>query len=239
MTQIDSGKKLYEGKAKILFAGPEPDTIIQYFKDTATAFNNQKKAEMTGKGILNNAISFFLMEYLQKHGVSTHLIRKLNEREQLVHQVAILPLEVVVRNIAAGSICTRMGLTEGASFPQPVIEFFYKDDALGDPLVAEGYITANGLASPEDITIITTLALQVNTLLSALFASVNIILVDFKLEFGRLSSGTWVLADEISPDSCRLWEQDTKQKLDKDIFRRELGDLLAGYREVAKRLGLS
>ncbi len=234
-------KKIYEGKAKILYEGPEPGTLIQYFKDDATAFNNQKHAVIEGKGVLNNRISEFIMTNLNTIGVQTHFIRRLNMREQLVREVEIIPLEVVVRNIAAGSLSKRLGMAEGEALPRSIIEFYYKNDALGDPLVAEEHITAFNWASTQEIDDMMALSLRVNDYLSGLFAGVGIRLVDFKLEFGRLYEGDMVrtiLADEISPDSCRLWDARTNEKLDKDRFRRDMGGVSEAYAEVAERLGI-
>lgn len=234
-------KKIYEGKAKILYEGPEPGTLIQYFKDDATAFNAEKHAVIEGKGVLNNRISEFVMSSLNLIGVPTHFIRRLNMREQLIREVEIIPLEVVVRNIAAGSLSKRLGIPEGEALPRSIVEFYYKNDALGDPMVAEEHITAFNWASTQEIDDIMALALRINDYLSGLFAGVGIRLVDFKLEFGRLYEGEMVrtvLADEISPDSCRLWDTVTNEKLDKDRFRRDLGNVIESYTEVARRLGI-
>jgi len=234
-------KQIYEGKAKILFEGPEPGTLIQYFKDDATAFNNQKRAVLEGKGVLNNRISEFVMQGLERVGVPTHFIRRLNMREQLVRHVEIIPLEVVVRNVAAGSIVKRLGLEEGSALPRSVIEFYYKNDALGDPIVSEEHITAFNWASPQEIDDMMSLALRVNDFLAGLFTAVGIKLVDFKIEFGRQYEGDMVrlvVADEISPDSCRLWDIETGDIMDKDRFRKDLGGVTEAYREVARRLGV-
>ncbi|MEM8771224.1 MAG: phosphoribosylaminoimidazolesuccinocarboxamide synthase [Pseudomonadota bacterium] len=234
-------KQIYEGKAKILFEGPEPGTIIQYFKDDATAFNNQKHAILEGKGVLNNRISEFIMLGLERIGVPTHFIKRLNMREQLVRHVEIVPLEVVVRNVAAGSLSKRLGLEDGAALPRSVIEFYYKDDKLGDPLVAEEHITAFNWANPQEIDDMMALALRINDFLSGLFAAVGIKLVDFKVEFGRQYEGDLmrlIVADEISPDSCRLWDIETGDIMDKDRFRKDLGNVTDAYREVARRLGV-
>ncbi|WP_395623666.1 phosphoribosylaminoimidazolesuccinocarboxamide synthase [Sphingomonas daechungensis] len=235
-------KQLYEGKAKILFEGPEPGTIVQYFKDDATAFNNKKKGVITGKGVLNNRISEFLMMRLEEMGVPTHFIRRLNMREQLVREVEIVPLEVVVRNVAAGSFSQRFGVQEGQALPRSIVEYYYKNDELGDPMVSEEHITAFGWADTRDLDDMMALALRVNDYLSGLFLGVGIKLVDFKLEFGR----HWneheemriILADEISPDCCRLWDLKTNEKMDKDRFRRDLGNVEEAYQEVARRLGI-
>jgi phosphoribosylaminoimidazole-succinocarboxamide synthase len=234
-------KQIYEGKAKILFEGPEPGTLIQYFKDDATAFNNQKRAVLEGKGVLNNRISEFIMQGLERIGVPTHFIRRLNMREQLIRHVEIIPLEVVVRNVAAGSLVKRMGLEEGSQLPRSIVEFYYKNDALGDPMVSEEHITAFNWATPQEIDDMMALALRINDFLCGLFAGVGIKLVDFKVEFGRQYEGDLVrliLADEISPDGCRLWDIETGAIMDKDRFRKDLGGVTEAYREVAKRLGV-
>ena len=235
-------KKLYEGKAKILYEGPEPGTVVAYFKDDATAFNAQKKAVLEGKGVLNNRISEYIMGHLNRIGLPTHFIKRLNMREQLLREVEIIPLEVVVRNVAAGSIAQRLGLTEGEPLPRSVVEFYYKNDELQDPLVAEEHITAFNWASTQDIDEMLAMALRVNDFVGGLFAAAGIRLVDFKLEFGRVydqnDNVRVILADEISPDSCRLWDMDTNEKMDKDRFRRDLGDVTEAYAEVARRLGI-
>src|SRR5215211_6076201 len=234
-------RRIYEGKAKTLFEGPEPGTIVQYFKDDATAFNNQKKGTITGKGVINNRISEFLMMKLGEIGVPTHFIRRLNMREQLIRQVEIIPLEIVVRNVAAGSFAKRFGVEEGTQLPRSIMEFFYKNNTLGEPMVTEEHITAFGWASPQEIDDIMALAIRVNDFLFGLFLGVGIRLVDFKMECGRLWENEMmriVVADEISPDSCRLWDIKSSEKLDKDRFRRDLGGLLEAYTEVAKRLGI-
>ena len=234
-------RKLYEGKAKILYEGPEPGTLIQYFKDDATAFNNKKTGIITGKGVLNNRISEFLMVKLAEIGIPNHFMRRLNMREQLVREVEIIPIEVVVRNVAAGSIAKRFNLTEGTLLPRSIVEFYYKSDELNDPMVAEEHITAFGWANPQDIDDIMNLSLRVNDFLTGLFGGVGLKLVDFKLEFGRLygeEDVRLVLADEISPDNCRLWDISTNEKMDKDRFRRDLGKVEEAYQEVARRLGV-
>jgi len=233
--------KVYEGKAKILYEGPEPGTYVQYFKDDATAFNAQKKDVIEGKGVLNNRLSEYFMTGLNEIGVPTHFIRRINMREQLVRAVEIIPLEVVVRNIAAGSISKRLGIEEGTPLPRPIVEFYYKNDALGDPLVSEEHILAFGWATHQDLDDIVALALRVNDFLSGVMMGVGIKLVDFKIEIGRIWDGDFqrlVVADEISPDSCRLWDARTGQRLDKDVFRRDLGNLSEAYTEVARRLGV-
>ena len=234
-------RRIYEGKAKILYEGPEPGTIVQYFKDDATAFNNQKKGTITGKGVINNRISEYLMTRLNEIGVPTHFIRRLNMREQLVRQVEIIPLEVVVRNVAAGSLAQRFGIPEGQALPRSILEFYYKNDQLSDPMVTEEHITAFGWATPQDIDDIVALALRINDFLTGLFLGIGIKLIDFKIEFGRLYEDDMVrvvLADEISPDSCRLWDLKTNEKMDKDRFRRDLGKVEEAYQEVARRLGI-
>ncbi len=235
-------RKIYVGKAKDLYEGPEPGTIVQYFKDDATAFNNNKKGTITGKGVLNNRISEYLMTRLSEIGIPTHFVRRLNMREQLVREVEILPIEVVVRNIVAGSLSKRLGITEGTVLPRSIVEYYYKCDELNDPMVSEEHITAFGWAMPQDIDEMVALALRVNDFLTGLFLGANLKLVDFKLEFGRLYNDLGevriVLADEISPDSCRLWDAKTDEKLDKDRFRRDLGSVEEAYQEVARRLGI-
>jgi phosphoribosylaminoimidazole-succinocarboxamide synthase len=234
-------KKIYEGKAKILYEGPEPGTLVQYFKDDATAFNAAKKDVIDGKGVLNNRLSEYFMTGLNGIGVPTHFIKRINMREQLIRSVEIIPLEVVVRNVAAGSMSTRLGIAEGTPLPRPIIEFYYKDDALGDPLVTEEHIIAFGWAGQQDLDDMVALALRVNDFLSGVMMAVGIKLVDFKIEIGRIWENDFqrlIVADEISPDSCRLWDVETGQKLDKDVFRRDLGNLADAYTEVARRLGV-
>ena len=234
-------RKIYEGKAKILFEGPEPGTLVQYFKDDATAGNGAKHDIIDGKGVLNNRISEFVFTKLNTMGIPTHFLRRLNMREQLIKEVEIIPLEVVVRNFAAGSLCKRLGLEQGTQLPRSIIEFYYKDDALNDPMVSEEHITAFGWATPAELDDIMSLAIRVNDFLTGLFMGVGIQLIDFKIECGRLYEGDHmriVLADEISPDNCRLWDIKTRNKLDKDRFREDLGGLVESYREVAQRLGI-
>jgi phosphoribosylaminoimidazole-succinocarboxamide synthase len=234
-------RQIYEGKAKVLFEGPEPGTLVQYFKDDASAFNNQKKGTITGKGVLNNRISEYLMVKLGEVGVPTHFVRRLNMREQLVREVEIIPIEVVVRNVAAGSFAKRFGLAEGTQLPRSVMEYYYKNDTLGDPMVSEEHITAFGWANTQDLDDMMQMALRVNDFLTGLFLGIGIKLVDFKLEFGRLYDNDEmriVLADEISPDNCRLWDLKTNEKMDKDRFRQDLGRVEEAYQEVARRLGI-
>lgn len=234
-------RRLYEGKAKVLFEGPEPGTVVQYFKDDATAFNNKKRGTIDGKGVINNRISEYLMLKLGEIGVPTHFIKRLNMREQLVRQVEIIPIEVVVRNVAAGSLTKRFGIPEGTQLPRSIVEFYYKSDELGDPMVSDEHITAFGWASPHELEEMVMLAIRVNDYLSGLFYGIGLRLVDFKLEFGRLFEGEEmriILADEISPDNCRLWDVKSNEKLDKDRFRQDLGKVEEAYQEVARRLGI-
>jgi phosphoribosylaminoimidazole-succinocarboxamide synthase len=240
-TPMSRRRKIYEGKAKILYEGPEPGTFVQHFKDDATAFNAKKHQIIDGKGVLNNRISEYIFQRLNEIGVPTHFIRRMNMREQLIREVEIIPLEVVVRNVAAGSLATRLGLEEGTQLPRSIIEFYYKNDKLNDPMVSEEHITAFGWATTQEIDDITALAIRVNDFLLGLFLGIGIRLVDFKMECGRLWENDMVrivVADEISPDSCRLWDMKTNEKLDKDRFRRDLGGLIEAYTEVAKRLGI-
>jgi phosphoribosylaminoimidazole-succinocarboxamide synthase len=233
--------KVYEGKAKVLYEGPEPGTLVQYFKDEATAFNAEKRAVIDGKGVLNNRLSEFFMAGLNAIGVPTHFIRRINMREQLIRAVEMIPLEVVVRNIAAGSLSKRLGIEEGTPLPRPIVEFYLKDDKLGDPLVTEEHVIAFGWASQQDLDDMVQLALRVNDFLSGVMLGVGIKLVDFKIEIGRIWESDYqrlIVADEISPDSCRLWDMRTGRKLDKDVFRRDLGSLAEAYTEVASRLGV-
>ncbi len=225
----------------MLYEGPERGTLVQYFKDDASAFNNQKRGTITGKGVLNNRISEFLMLRLAEIGIPTHFLRRLNMREQLVRQVEIVPIEVVVRNVAAGSLSKRLGIAEGTMLPRSIVEYHYKKAALGDPLVTEEHITAFGWARAHELDEIVQIALRVNDFLSGLFLGVGIRLIDFRLEFGRLYNDDEmriVIADEITPDNCRLWDSRTNEKLDKDRFRHDLGRVEEGYQEVARRLGI-
>jgi len=233
-------RRIYEGKAKILFEGPEPGTLVQYFKDDASAFNATKTGTITGKGVLNNRISEHLMVKLGEIGVPTHFVRRLNMREQLVREVEIIPIEVAVRNVAAGSLATRFGLEEGTPLPRSIGEYYYKAAELNDPLVSEEHITAFGWATPQDLDDMLALALRINDFLTGLFLGVHLKLIDFKVEFGRLyeENGDMrvVLADEISPDSCRLWDIATNEKLAKDRFRHDMGGVEEAYQEVERRL---
>ncbi len=235
-------KPLFEGKVKTIFEGPEPGTLIQYFKDDATDFDAKKHAVIDGKGVLNNRISAHIMTKLENIGIPTHFIRSMNMREQLVRQVEIVPIELVIRNRAAGKICKRLGVKEGEIFPQPIVEYYYKKDELKNPIVSESHIVTLGWADPYELEEMVGLAYRANDYLSGLFEGIGLTLVDFKLEFGRIYGEYGelyiILADEVSPDNCRLWDQKTGEKMDKDRFRHDLGDLVEGYQEIAKRLGL-
>ena len=233
---MDKREQLYEGKAKKVYATENPDVVIVSYKDDATAFNGLKKGTILGKGAINNRVSNHLMRLLEKEGVPTHLIEELNDRETAVRHVKIVPLEVIVRNIAAGSLAKRLGLPEGTKLGSTVLEYCYKNDDLGDPMVNEYHILAMGWASKEEIDRIAALSLKVNQVLTDYLADLGIELVDFKLEFGRLPDGSIVLADEISPDTCRFWDSKTHEKLDKDRFRRDLGGVEDAYHEILKRL---
>lgn len=233
---MEKKEQLYEGKAKKVYATEDPEQLILSYKDDATAFNGQKKGTIAGKGAINNRMSNFLMAMLEKHGVPTHLVQELNERETVVKKVSIVPLEVIIRNISAGSFSKRYGVAEGIVFEEPTLEFSYKNDDLGDPLINRYHALALKLASREELETIQTLAFRVNEVLKAYFLGLGMTLVDFKLEFGRLSDGSIVLADEISPDTCRLWDSKTHEKLDKDRFRRDLGGVEEAYQEVMRRL---
>ena len=238
---MKKGKKLYEGKAKILYAGPEAGTAIQHFKDHATAFNNQKQSTIEGKGILNNRISEHILSNLNGVGIETHLIKRINMREQLIKLVEIIPIEFVVRNIATGSLTNRLGIEDGTVLEKPLIEFYYKSDELNDPIVTREHIYAFDWASPKELDFIVSQCLRINDFMQGMFKSVGIKLVDFKLEFGRLNQEGGkkiILADEISPDTCRLWDVTSEEKLDKDRFRKNLGNLFEAYQEVAKRLNI-
>ena len=233
---MEKKEQLYEGKAKKVFATEDPQLLIVQYKDDATAFNGVKKGTIVGKGIINNQMSNRLMAMLESEGVPTHFVQELSQRETLVKKVSIVPLEVIVRNIAAGSFSKRYGVEEGVVFDQPTIEFSYKNDALGDPLLNTKHALALKVATPEEIETIERYSLKINEVLKSCWLSCGVILVDFKLEFGRLADGTIVLADEISPDTCRLWDSKTHEKLDKDRFRRDLGGVEEAYAEIMKRL---
>ena len=233
---MEKREQLYEGKAKKVYATDDPELLIVDYKDDATAFNGLKKGTIRGKGVINNQMSNRLMQKLEKAGIPTHFVEELSERETLVKKVSIVPLEVIVRNIAAGSFSKRYGVEEGVVFDQPTIEFSYKNDALGDPLINTYHALALKLATQSEIDTIKDYAFRVDAFLKAFWAECGVTLVDFKLEFGRLSDGTIVLADEISPDTCRLWDSKTGEKLDKDRFRRDLGGVEDAYTEIMKRL---
>jgi phosphoribosylaminoimidazole-succinocarboxamide synthase len=239
---MNKGKKLYEGKAKILYEGPEKGTAIQHFKDSATAFNNLKKSTVEGKGVLNNRISEHIFNNLNQIGIKTHLIKRLNMREQLVKLVEIIPVEFIVRNIATGSLTKKLGIPDGTVLSKPLIEYSYKNDDLGDPLVAREHVIEFKWASESEIDLIKSYCLRINDFMQGMFRGVGIKLVDFKLEFGRSNhkdEKEIVLADEISPDTCRLWDVVSEKKLDKDRFRKDLGNIIQAYQEVARRLGIT
>jgi len=238
---MNKRKKIYEGKAKILYEGPGKGTAIQYFKDDATAFNNQKKSNVEGKGVLNNRISEHIFQNINQIGIKTHLIKRLNMREQLVKLVEIIPIEFIVRNIATGSLTKRLGIDDGTVLKSPLLEYCYKNDELGDPLVAKEHILLFDWATETELNEINKTCLRVNDFMLGMFKAIGIKLVDFKLEFGRLwkdSKIQIILADEISPDTCRLWDVVSDKKLDKDRFRKDLGNIIQAYQEVARRLGI-
>jgi phosphoribosylaminoimidazole-succinocarboxamide synthase len=229
---------LYEGKAKKVYKTDDENLYIVDYKDDATAFNGKKKGQISGKGIVNNKMSNFMMQIMEKHGIPTHFVEELSDRETVVKKVTIVPLEVIIRNIAAGSFSKRFGVEEGKALLNPTLEYCLKDDALDDPMINDYQITAIGAATKEDLETISDLTFKINDVLKAYFAGVNIELVDFKIEFGKTPDGQIILADEISPDTCRLWDAETHEKLDKDRFRRDLGNVEEAYAEVFKRLGL-
>ena len=228
---------LYEGKAKRIYTTDNDNTVLVEYKDSATAYNGQKKADIAGKGRLNNEITSLLFLKLKEHGIDSHFIKRVSETEQLVKKVSIIPLEVVVRNVAAGSLSTRLGIEEGKKLTTPIVEFYLKDDELGDPLITIDHILELNIATTEEIYILRGKALEVNAILSSFFSELGIRLIDFKLEFGKDEKGSILLADEISPDTCRLWDQATNEKLDKDVFRRDLGSLTTAYETILERLG--
>jgi len=239
---MNGREKIYEGKAKILYKGTEKNTAVQYFKDHATAFNNLKKSTIEGKGIFNNKISEHIFIKLNQIGIKTHFIKSLSEREQLVHMVEIIPLEFIVRNIATGSLTKRLGIADGTVLSKPLLEYSYKNDELGDPLVAREHIDEFNWASSAELDLINNQCLKINNFMQTMFKNVGIKLVDFKLEFGRINidgKKEILLADEISPDTCRLWDVVSEKKLDKDRFRKDLGNLIQAYQEVAERLGIT
>ena len=233
---MEKKEQLYEGKAKKVFATEDPELLIVQYKDDATAFNGLKKGTISGKGVINNQMSNRLMQMLERSGVPTHFVQELSQRETLVKKVQIVPLEVIIRNISAGSLAKHYGVEEGIVFDEPTIEYSYKNDALGDPLLNSRHALALKLVTKEELATIEALSFKVNDLLKEFWAGCGVTLVDFKMEFGRLSNGTIVLADEISPDTCRLWDSETKEKLDKDRFRRDLGGVEEAYAEIMRRL---
>ena len=238
---MNKGKKIYEGKAKILYEGPEKGTAIQHFKDDATAFNNLKKSTVEGKGVLNNRISEHIFNNLNQIGIKTHLIKRLNMREQLVRLVEIIPVEFIIRNIATGSLTKRLGIPDGTILSKPLLEYSYKNDALGDPLVAKEHILEFNWAQAFELDLINDYCSRINDFMQGMFRGVGIKLIDFKLEFGRANidgKKEVILADEISPDTCRLWDVASEKKLDKDRFRKDLGNIIQAYQEVARRLGI-
>lgn len=234
---MEKGQLLYEGKAKRLYATEDENILFVEYKDSATAFNGEKKAEIAGKGNLNNQITTLIFEKLQQHGIESHFVKRLSDNEQLVRKVDIIPIEVVIRNIAAGSLAKRLGFEEGTPLKRPIVEFYYKDDALGDPFITTEHIDVLGIATPDEVQALYDKGLAVNEVLKPIFDEVGVILIDFKLEFGRDAAGNVLLADEISPDTCRLWDAETKQKLDKDVFRRDLGNLTDVYKIILAKLG--
>ncbi len=234
---MKKGQLLYEGKAKRLYATEDPDILFVEYKDSATAFNGEKKEEIAGKGVLNNRITTLLFEKLQEKGIASHFVKRLSDHEQLVRKVDIIPIELVVRNVVAGSLAQRLGLEEGKPLKRPIVEFYYKNDDLGDPHISTEHIDVLGIATPEEVLALYDGGLKVNDVLRPIFEEVGVELIDFKLEFGRDKDGNVLLADEISPDTCRFWDAKTKQKLDKDVFRRNLGSLTESYEIILTRLG--
>lgn len=234
---MDQREMLYEGKAKQVFATDDATLVVVHYKDDATAFDGKKRGTIVGKGEMNNRMTAIFFTMLGEQGIATHFVERLSERDQLVKKVAIVPIEVVVRNIAAGSLSKRLGLPEGQDLPHPIVELYYKSDELGDPLINDDHIAILNLASPEQVAQIRRTALAINDILRAYLADRRILLVDFKLEFGTDAAGTLLLADEISPDTCRFWDADTREKLDKDRFRRDLGGVEAAYQDMLRRLG--
>lgn len=234
---MEKGQLLYEGKAKRLYATEDEHILFVEYKDSATAFNGEKKAEIAGKGVLNNSITSLIFDKLKAAGIDSHFVEKISDNEQLVKKVDIIPIEVVVRNIVAGSLAKRLGIEEGTPLQRPIVEFYYKNDDLGDPFISEEHIDVMGIASKEEVMALYDNGLKINEILRPFFYDIDVILVDFKLEFGRDENGQVLLADEISPDTCRLWDAKTKQHLDKDVFRRDLGDLTEVYEIILSRLG--
>ena len=234
---MNKGQLLYEGKAKRLYATEDSNILFVEYKDSATAFNGEKKEEIAGKGVLNNRITTLIFEKLQSNGIESHFVKRISDHEQLVRKVEIIPIELVVRNIAAGSLAKRLGLEEGTPLKRPIVEYYYKNDDLGDPHISTEHIDVLGIATPEEVQALYNGGLRVNEVLRPLFSEIGVELIDFKLEFGRDVEGNVLLADEISPDTCRLWDAKTKQKLDKDVFRRNLGSLTEVYEIILTRLG--
>lgn len=234
---MEKGQLLYEGKAKRLYATEDPQILFVAYKDSATAFNGEKKEDIDGKGILNNKITTLIFGKLAEAQIASHFVKRISDTEQLVRKVAIIPIEVVVRNVAAGSLAKRLGFNEGTPLKRPIVEFYYKDDALGDPFITTEHIEILDIATKEEVDALYIKALQVNEVLKPMFAEVGVELIDFKLEFGRDANGEVLLADEISPDTCRLWDAKTKRKLDKDVFRRDLGSLTEVYEIILEKLG--
>ena len=234
---MNKGQLLYEGKAKRLYATEDSNILFVEYKDSATAFNGEKKEEIAGKGVLNNRITTLIFEKLQSAGIESHFVKRISDHEQLVRKVEIIPIELVVRNIAAGSLANRLGLKEGTPLKRPIVEYYYKNDDLGDPHISTEHIDVLGIATPEEVQALYDGGLRVNEVLRPMFAEIGVELIDFKLEFGRDAEGNVLLADEISPDTCRLWDAKTKQKLDKDVFRRNLGSLTEVYEIILTRLG--
>ncbi|QMT18309.1 phosphoribosylaminoimidazolesuccinocarboxamide synthase [Planococcus maritimus] len=234
---MEKAQLLYEGKAKRLYQTDEQGILWVEYKDSATAFNGEKKEEISGKGRLNNQITSLLFEKLKANGIASHFVKQLSDSEQLVREVSIIPIEVVVRNIVAGSMAKRLGIEEGKAIEQPVVEFYLKDDALGDPLITDDHVAMLGLATEQEVAVLKDKARKINEVLIGFFQEIGVDLVDFKIEFGRDEQGDILLADEISPDTCRLWDKETKQKLDKDVFRRNLGNLTDAYELILSRLG--
>ena len=234
---MNKGQLLYEGKAKRLYATEDSNILFVEYKDSATAFNGEKKEEIAGKGVLNNRITTLIFEKLQSNGIASHFVKRISDHEQLVRKVEIIPIELVVRNIAAGSLANRLGLKEGTPLKRPIVEYYYKNDDLGDPHISTEHIDVLGIATPEEVQALYDGGLRVNEVLRPLFSEIGVELIDFKLEFGRDAEGNVLLADEISPDTCRLWDAKTKQKLDKDVFRRNLGSLTEVYEIILTRLG--
>ena len=234
---MEKGRLLYEGKAKQLFETDDENILFVSYKDSATAFNGEKKEDIDGKGILNNKITTILFEQLKSKGIESHFVEQISDNEQLVRKVDIIPLEVVVRNIAAGSLSKRLGIKEGTPLKHTIVEFYYKDDELGDPLLTNAHIELLALATPEEVDTLQTKALEINQVLQPIFKEIGVTLIDFKLEFGKTANGEILLADEISPDTCRLWDDKTNNKLDKDVFRRNLGSLTEVYEIILSRLG--